>query len=255
MFAHDWDGATYDRISTPLERNGLIVLDRLVLRGDETVLDAGCGSGRVTQTLVERVPRGHVIAVDASPGMIAAARERLGERVELAVCELTELDLGGRKIDAVFSSAVFHWIADHELLFKRLRSVLADGGALVAQCGGEGNTAELLDATLAVAEREPFAAYLDGWSPWNYASPEITAERLRAAGFTDIRTSLVKRPAPYEDLREWLQTNALSAHLLRLPEPLRERYIDDVQGALGTDPTISYIRLDMDALARPGAGS
>lgn len=249
MAAHEWDGATYDRTSAPLERNGLTVLDRLVLRGDETVLDAGCGSGRVTQALVKRVPRGHVIAVDGSAGMIAAAARRLGDSAELIVADLSELDLGARRVDAVFSTAVFHWLADHDVLFGRLHAVLRPGGRLVAQCGGEGNTPELLTAMLAVGARKPWQPYLDGWSPWNFAGPEVTADRLRAAGFTDVRTGLVQRPAPYDNLREWLRVNALSAHLLRLPQDLRERYLDEVQAALGRDPTITYIRLNMDATA------
>ncbi len=225
------------------------MLDRLILRGDETVLDACCGSGRVTQALVQRLLRGHVIGVDGSAGMIAAAAQRLGDSAELIVGDLAELDLGGRQVDAVFSSAVFHWLADHEVLFGQLHAVLRPAGRLVAQCGGEGNTPELLTATLAVGAREPFAPYLDSWSPWNFAGPGVTADRLRAAGFTDVRTGLVQRPASYEDLREWLQVNALSAHLLRLPEDLRERYVDEVHTALGPKPTITYIRLDLDATA------
>lgn len=250
MSPHEWDGMTYDRISAPLERNGLAVLDRLSLNGAETVLDAGCGSGRVTQALAQRLPRGHVIGVDGSAGMIAAARQRLGASVELIVCDLTELDLGERRVDAVFSNAVFHWIADHDLLFARLRGVLAPGGRLVAQCGGQGNTPELLDATLRVGAAEPYASYLRGWSPWNYAGTEETARRLHAAGFTDVRTDLVPRPVPYEDdVRTWLKVNALSAHLPRLPQDLRERYIDEVHAALGPQPEIAYIRLEIDATA------
>jgi trans-aconitate 2-methyltransferase len=248
MVPHEWDGASYDRISQPLERNGLAVLDRLSLRGDETVLDAGCGSGRVTESLVDRLPGGRVIAVDGSAGMIEAARRRLAGRAELIVADLTELDLGGRRVDAVFSTAVFHWIADHDTLFARLHEALRPGGRLVAQCGGEGNTAELVEALSVVGAREPFAPHLEGWSPWSFAGPEETAGRLRAAGFTDVRTGLVHRPPPYEDRREWLLVNALSAHLLRLPDDLHEPYVDEVEAALGPEP-VTYIRLDIDASA------
>ncbi len=249
MPAHDWNGTTYDRISEPIERNGRMVLDRLALRGDETVLDAGCGSGRVTQILVSRLPRGRVIGVDGSAGMIAAAAQRLGDSVVLIACDLTELDLAGRGVDAVFSNAVFHWIPDHERLFARLRAAMRPGGRLAAQCGGEGNVPELLAATRAAGAVERFAPYLGGWSPWHYPGPEVTADRLRAAGFTDVRTALVRRPAPYDDLREWLQVNALSAHLARLPEELRERYVEAVLASLGPEPTITYVRLDIDATA------
>ncbi|HEX5853145.1 MAG TPA: methyltransferase domain-containing protein [Solirubrobacteraceae bacterium] len=244
------DGATYDRISAPLERIGREVLERLDLAGDETVLDAGCGSGRVTEALLERVPRGHVIGVDGSPEMLAAARRRLGERVELLEQDLEALDLGGRRVDAILSTATFHWLADHERLFARLRGVLRPGGQLVAQCGGAGNTPELVVATRAVSEREPFAAHLAGWDgPWNYADPTETTARLEAAGFADVRTWLVERPTPYDDLREWLRTNALTAHTARLPEGLREAYIDAVMEALGPEGAITYVRLNLDAIA------
>jgi trans-aconitate 2-methyltransferase len=244
------DGATYDRISAPLERIGREVLDRLVLKGDETVLDAGCGSGRVTQALLERLANGHVIGVDGSPEMIAAARERLGSDAELLVQDLEELDLAGRRVDGVLSTATFHWLTDHARLFTRLRAILRSGGQLVAQCGGEGNTPELLAAAAAVGEREPFKDYLAGWAgPWNYAGPLETAARLRAAGFIDVKTGLVEKPAPFEDLREWLRTNALTAHTARLPEDLREQYVNAMVAELGAEPHVTYIRLNIDATA------
>jgi len=79
MPTRDWDGAAYDRISAPQEALGRAVLSRMRLRGDETVLDAGCGSGRVTEALIERLPQGRAIAVDASPSMVEQAQQRLPE--------------------------------------------------------------------------------------------------------------------------------------------------------------------------------
>src|SRR4051794_29036056 len=138
-----WDGAAYDRLSTPMERLGREVLDRLELRGDETILDAGCGSGRLTELLIDRVPDGRVIGVDASASMIDAARERLGPDADLRVADLVGLDLGGETVDVVYSTATFHWIADHDALFASLRAALRPGGRLVAQCGGAGNIASV----------------------------------------------------------------------------------------------------------------
>jgi trans-aconitate 2-methyltransferase len=244
------DGATYDRISAPLERIGLEVLDRLALRGDETVLDAGCGSGRVTEKLADRLPRGRAIGIDASPEMLAAARERLGGRVELLLGDLEDLDLGGRHVDAVLSTATFHWIADHARLFARLRAALRPGGRLVAQCGGIGNTPELAAAARRAGEREPFAPRLGGWAgPWNYAAPAETERRLRDAGFAEARAWLVERPAPYDDLRAWLAFNALTAHLERLAPGLREPFVDAVEHELGPEPHVTYVRLNIDAVA------
>src|SRR3954465_4864854 len=133
-----WDGAAYDRLSTPMEQLGREVMERLELRGDETILDAGCGSGRLTQLLMARVPDGRGIGVDAPASMIGAARERLGDAAELRVADLVGLDLGGATVDIVFSTATFHWIADHDALFASLRQALRPGGRLLAQRGGGG---------------------------------------------------------------------------------------------------------------------
>ncbi len=175
-----WDGAAYDRLSTPMLAMGLEVLDRLALAGDETVIDAGCGSGRVTEALATRLPRGRAIGVDASPSMIEAARVRLGDDAALHVADLLELDLG-LAADAILSTATFHWIADHDRLFARLRAHLREGGALEAQCGGRGNIASVHAAAEAVIATERYAAHFATWvRPWTFAAPAETEGRLRA---------------------------------------------------------------------------
>ena len=205
--------ATYDRVSTPQVELARPVLERLELRGDETVLDAGCGSGRVTLLLLERLPDGHVIAVDSAPSMVEHAREALGERATVLQAGLTELELDGA-VDAVFSNAVFHWIADHERLFARLFAALRPGGRLVAQCGGAGNVERFHRAAEAAAADPPYAEHLDGWQgPWNFAGAEETAERLRGAGFEAVETWLEEAPgAP-------AGPGALPAHGLPRPPP------------------------------------
>ena len=245
-----WDGAEYDRLSTPIELLGREVLERVELNGDETVLDAGCGSGRLTEVLLERLPRGRVIAVDASSSMIDAARERLGDSADLRVADLVELDLGEERVDLVYSTATFHWIADHARLFAALRRALRDRGRLVAQCGGAGNVANAGAAARAVGDEDPFAEHLGGWpGPWNFATPQDTERRLRAAGFTDVRCRLVPRPVTPDDPHAYLAEIVLGAHLERLPEALREPFVAAVAERLGDRPTIDYVRLNIDATA------
>ena len=243
----DWDAAAYERVSAPLEAMGRDVLDRLDLRGDERVLDAGCGTGRVTAALVERLPHGHVIAVDGSPAMVEQARERLGDRAEVRVADLLDLQLD-EPVDAILSTATFHWISDHDRLFARLHAVLKPGGRLVAQCGGAGNIAELKAAAERVGEREPFAPALGGWpGPWNFASTSETAERLRAAGFADVWTWSHDVRVEPDDPREYLGTVALGSHLERLerlsPE-LRDAFVEAVIAELD-EPVVDYVRLNM----------
>lgn len=190
------DGRTYDQISAPLERIGREVLDRLDLRGDETVLDAGCGSGRVTEALVERLPRGTVIGVDGSPEMIAAARRRLGEGPDLLVQDLALLDLGDTTVDAVLSTATFHWIPDHRALFGRLRTVLAPGGRLVAQLGAPVTPPSCWMRSLRWPHKRPSRrTWVDG------PDPGISPRRTRPRPCCAKRASAMSRPGSYTDPR------------------------------------------------------
>jgi len=245
-----WHGATYDRLSTPMEAMGREVLARLRLEGGETVIDAGCCSGRVTEALLERLPHGRVIGVDASASMIEAARERLGERVELHVAELASFDLGVRA-DAVLSTATFHWIADHDALFAHLRAHLRPGGLLVAQCGGHGNIANVHAAARATMACAPYAASFEGWrGPWNFATPQETERRLRAAGFAEARAWLQERPVTPADAHAYLTEINLGAHLERLPGELQGAFVDEVIERLGGAPvTMDYVRLNIDGVA------
>jgi len=245
----DWNAASYDRVSTPQATWAEAVLDRLQLRGDETVLDAGCGSGRVTRMLLERLPRGRAIGVDASPSMVEKAREAIGERGEAFVSDLVEFEVR-EPVDAIFSTATFHWIPDHDALFARLHAALKPGGQLVAQCGGKGNIAAFKAAMDAVASREPYAPHFEGWrGPWNYAGPEETEERLRRAGFTDVRCRLQPAPVTLDEPEEFVTTVCLGHHLERLPEELRKPYATDVINERGVPLELDYVRLNIDARA------
>src|SRR4051794_34521036 len=228
MPPREWNTASYDRVSDPQFTMARDVIDRLDLRGDERVLDAGCGSGRVTEALLERLPAGTVIAVDGSQAMVDQTRERLGDRVEAFAVDLLDLTVT-EPVDAILSTATFHWIGDHERLFARLHDALRPGGRLAAQCGGHGNIANVQAAIDAVDHPA-----LRGWDgPWNYATPEITAERLRDAGFTDVWTWLQPWPVDPPDPREYFTTVILGSHLERLPEDERAPFVDAVLGHLG----------------------
>jgi trans-aconitate 2-methyltransferase len=244
-----WDGKSYDRISGPMEALGREVLARLELRGDEVVLDAGCGSGRITQALIERLPRGRVIAVDTSVSMVDAARQRLGPQADIRRQDLLELELD-EPVDAILSTATFHWIADHDLLFRLLHAALRPGGRLSAQCGGEGNITQLRGGAGAVLAREPYATHFRDWqAPWNYANAADTEARLRAAGFASAKCWLAPAPTQPEHPREFLSTIVLGPHVQHLPESLRDPYMDEVMDELGEPVIVDYVRLNIDATA------
>jgi trans-aconitate 2-methyltransferase len=248
----DWDARAYDRLAAPQEEWARTVLDRLPLSGDETVLDAGCGSGRVTRLLAERLPGGRVIGVDGSASMIEEAGRSLaefGDRIELIHSDLLELELS-EPVDAVFSNAVFHWIFDHDKLFRRLHAALKPGGRLATQCGGVGNVANWVAAVKRACEREQFAERLAGRpEPWNYATPAETEARLAAAGFADIHCWLEDKIVKPDDPRHYVATVGLAAHHELLPANLREPFTDAVVEELPSPLTLRYVRLNIEATA------
>jgi trans-aconitate 2-methyltransferase len=241
----DWDAATYDRVSDVQLGWALEQLERLPLRGDEVVLDAGCGSGRVTGELVRRLPRGRVYGVDVSPAMAEHARAALGERATILCQDLVALDLP-EQVDAAFSNATFHWIHDHEALFAALAAALKPGGWLVAQCGGRGNIDSFRKLADEVAAEQRFAKWFEGWQrPWNYADAPETAARLQRAGFVEVQTWL--EPRRVEPERAFVKTVCLIRHLEPLPEELRDAFVDRVLEHAGQPVVLDYVRLNIVA--------
>ncbi len=242
----EWDAATYDRVADPQTRWGTQVLDRLALRGDETVLDAGCGTGRVTELLLDRLPRGRVIALDASASMIAEARRRLAahlDRVGFVTADLAgPIDLGpDGPVDAILSTSTFHWVLDHDALFRNLAAVLRPGGQLVAQFGGPGNVQSVLDAVGEVWSDAPVR--------WLFPTLEATRQRLEAAGFERIDVWLNPEPTrfePGEPLETFMATVILRLHLADLPEAERAAFVHAVATRL-PEPVIDYVRLNLVA--------
>lgn len=245
----EWDAKTYDAVSDPQFSWGMEVLERLELNGDEAVLDAGCGSGRVTEELAKRLPEGRVIAVDGSAAMIAKARERLGAGATYLVADLAELELE-EGVDLVFSTATFHWIPDHDRLFARLRAALRPGGRLVAQCGGEGNVAGHAKVIATVAARPAFNGHFTEMTGiWNFASPGETEARLANAGFEGARCWLEPKPVQPERPLEFISTVTVGPLLDQLPEEKRRPFAEAIVEESEKPVVLDYVRLNIEARA------
>ena len=241
-----WDARSYERISAPQQSWAADVLARL--RGipqDAVVLDVGCGAGQVTEALLELVPHGRVLALDASQAMVDRARERLGDRARVWCQDVLELTLEA-PVDALFSTATLHWVRDHDRLWERLAGALAPGGRIEAQCGGEGNIARVRTVIDAVAVE--LAPELVGFTPWTFAGPEQTEQRMRAHGFEAIRCWLEPRPTCPADAAAFVRTSILAAHLERLDAEHAERFAAAVSARV--DLPLDYVRLNISARRR-----
>ncbi len=254
----EWNAVAYDDLSDPMFEWGMAVLGTLELRGDERVLDAGCGSGRLTEELVRRLPVGEVVALDFSPKMLEQARRRLasvGKQVEFVHGSLQEFALQ-RQVDGIFSNAVFHWVPDHAEMFRCLHRVLKPGGWLVAQFGGVGNLAKTYGRAHDVGEREPFREHLKSdRESAHFEDVASTRERMEAAGFRVSEAKLhtvVPRFETQERYEAFLRTVVLREAMAKLPEGLQREFLDEVSDRTRREEgeySLDYVRLTVRARA------
>jgi trans-aconitate 2-methyltransferase len=256
--SREWDSTAYHRISAPQFTWGKKILDRLSLNGDETFLDAGCGTGKLTRELLELLPNGHVVALDISQNMLNAAQANLssefGDRVEFVAADLMDLPFS-ELFDGIFSTAAFHWIPDHDRLFQSLYRALKPGGWLIAQCGGARNLDRFLGRVAVLTRLPEFSRYLSNFqNPWVFSDAQTARRMLQAIGFLEVDTSLEEAPTRFdnaEQFSEFASKVILHRHLELLPEEdLRRRMLDHLaEQAAHDDPPfeLDYWRLNLKA--------
>ena len=257
----EWNAEHYHVVSRPHEVWGARVLDRVPREGIRVAIDAGCGTGKITRELLDRLPDATVYALDVSPSMLAVAERELapvyGDRVLFRQTDLSAVTPGaiGTTADLIFSTATFHWVKDHDQLFRRLFDLLNPGGSLVAQCGGGPNIATLCQRMTELMASPQFAEHFADWTdPWYFASAEETTKRLQTVGFTDVWTSVEPHPAPMENAEEFrlfITTVVIRDQLARLPDQvLKNAFVDELTLRAATDEPpfeLDYWRLNMTA--------
>ena len=240
----EWNATAYDALPLPHERWGRRTLDRLGLVGNETVMDAGCGTGRDAARLLEQLPTGRVIAVDGSVQMLDRLRERLGAdlaRVDVVLADLEQPLPIEQPVDAIMSVAAFHWVNDHDALFANLAAVIRTGGRISTDCGGQGNIAAVTAAVDQVLGRPP--------SAWQFAGVDDTRRRLTDSGFIDLDVQLNPDPVRLTDrgeLHAYLRTVMLGGELDQLPSAEHEGFVAAVADQL-PEPLVEYVRLEITA--------
>ena len=250
----DWNAAQYHRVSDPQHGWGIRVLERLQPRDGERILDIGCGTGRLTSQISARASGCAVTGMDRSHAMLLQARAHYPGAAGYVQADGIQLPFPSGHFDAVFSTATFHWVKDHERLFAEIHRVLKPGGRLASQCGGGPNLQQLYRRAQQKRASPPYAEYFDGWGdPWNFASPQETETRLHKAGFHGVTVTLEPAQTPFPDqatYEEFITTVCMRHHIERLPGALRHPFVHELAlQAAEDDPPLSldYWRLNIDA--------
>ena len=262
---YHWDATTYDRISDAQESWGQEILEYRKWKGNEIVLDAGCGTGRTTKILSIKVPQGKVIAVDSDLSMIRLAKENLAKfsNIEFIKMDISQLELA-EKVDVVFSNATLHWILNHKKVFECFWQILSLDGQLLIQCGGHRDLAKTLSIIHKVSKAKEFYHYFsnnkedDIWKQtWYFARKEDTEKILQEIGFRNIQVFLEDREAKFHNKEEYflfIKTIVLIPYLKYLPnEMLKDKFAKSVIQEIETNAKelqwkLDFVRLNINAI-------
>lgn len=260
---HDWDAGEYVAHSSSQQEWARELVAKLRLRGDERLLDIGCGDGRVAASIAARLPEGAVLGIDASASMISLAAKQFPSHrhpnLEFRQMDARRIELAAA-FDVAFSTAALHWVDDHEAVLGGVRSSLKTGGHLLVQMGGRGNVADALAIVDDMIARPQWSPYFDGFEPsYHFYSPEDYERWLPRAGFRLIRAELLPKDMRHPGragFMGWLRTTWFT-YTDQLPEELRDIFLEEVMaGYLAAYPPdeddvahVKVVRLEVEALA------
>jgi trans-aconitate methyltransferase len=257
-----WNAADYAANSVVQQTWARELMAKLNLRGDEHVLDVGCGDGKVTAEIAKAVPRGLVTGVDASPQMIKFAKKTFPaskiSNLEFRIMDARQIKFA-QSFDMIFSNAALHWVDDHEIILRGAALVLKSGGRLVVSCGGKGNAQDVFAALRPEMRLKRWREFFRQMpAPYFFYSPEDYAKWLPKYGFQIQNILLAPRDATYKGTKgfaTWLRTTWIP-YVQRVPENLREEFIESVtQRYIAKHPLdaegqvqVRMVRLEIDAL-------
>jgi trans-aconitate methyltransferase len=231
---YQWDASDYADHSTVQQKWAKELLGKLNLTGNESLLDIGCGDGKVTAEIASYLKDGNVVGIDNSEEMISLAKNKFPS---ITYPNLSFIKQDARSLsfcqefDVVFSNAVLHWVLDHRPVLKGIYQALKPNGWVVVQMGGKGNASQVVEVVNEIMEKDAWKGHFEYFSfPYGFYSPEEYEPWLIEAGFGIVSLELKPKNMVHENkdkFKGWFRTTWLP-YLHRIPLKLQENFIDIV---------------------------
>ncbi len=257
--ADHWNATDYSQQSSAQAQWAHELIAKLNLRGDERLLDVGCGTGSITAAFADQLPQGAVVGIDFSADMIAfAQREYVRPNLAFYQMDATAIELAAT-FDVVFSNATLHWVADHAAVLRGVRQHMQPGGKILWQMGGAGNAQGVIMAAQTVTERAEWRPYfVDFVLPYNFCGPALYVDLLPQTGFAAERVELIPKTMIHgvDGFMGWLRTTWFPV-TNQVPADQRADLIDQFAAAyLAAHPLdelgrvqVAMVRLEVEATA------
>jgi trans-aconitate 2-methyltransferase len=258
---YTWSPEQYQSSSQNQKKWGTELLSMLDFKGNEKVLDIGCGDGKLTALIAEQLPQGHAVGIDSSAEMITLAEKNYPAEkfpnLSFMVKDARELDFDN-EFDIIFSNACLHWVVDHMPVLRGIKQGLKSGGRMLVQMGGEGNAAGIIEIVDEFIKSPKWSGYYTDFPfPYGFHNAKNYRKWLTALGFKINRAELVPKDMVQENkqgLASWIRTTWLP-YTQALPEQLREEFIDELaETYIERNPVhadgmihLAMVRLEVDA--------
>ena len=231
---HRWDPKVYEKSSSAQQRWAEELLSKISIRGDEQILDIGCGDGKITAEIALLVPGGSVTGIDNSQEMLSFARDRFPPsawpNLVFQYGDASDLQYED-KFDLVLSFAALHWVHDHGPVLEGIRRSLKKGGKVLMQFGGRGNASGMLEVAEEVISLEKWCRYFEAFRfPYSFFGPDEYRTWLDRSGLLALRVELVAKDMVQrgrEGLISWMKATWLP-YTERVPEDLKTDFICEV---------------------------
>lgn len=231
MKTFEFNGEKYKKASKHQKEWGNNLIDELSLNGDEEILDLGCGDGGLTEQLAQSVPRGRVLGIDASAGMIAAAQNRLKSNLVFMQMDINTIDFQNR-FDVIFSNAALHWVKNHERLLSNAFRALKENGLLLWDFAGDGNCSNFFEVMRETIHSKKYKPYFRNFEwPWYMPTKNIYEKIIAASGFTTYSITEINRDrffASADEMIKWIDQPSIVPFISKIPEEMKMEFRDDV---------------------------
>ncbi|MGI6453548.1 MAG: class I SAM-dependent methyltransferase [Syntrophomonadaceae bacterium] len=227
----EFDGDKYNKGSRHQKEWGAKLVTELPLKGDERILDLGCGDGVVTKQLADRVPHGEVIGIDASEGMLKVAQNLEADNLSFILLDINELDFQ-EEFDLIFSNATLHWVKDHHRLLRNCYMALKPGGMLRFNFAGDGNCSNFYEVIKEIMQLEPYREYFVDFAwPWFMPGIEEYEQLTKVSRFNRIQVWEENADRFFKDADEmikWIDQPSIVPFIRLVKEHQKEHFRREV---------------------------
>lgn len=226
-----FDGKKYEKFSQLQRGLGDKLISDLKLRGNEKILDLGCGNGLTTKELAEHVPQGKVVGVDFSSSMLESAETHKAENMEFMLLDINEISFEN-EFDVVFSNATLHWVLDHEKLLDNIYSALKPCGFMRIQFAAGGNCPSFTKVLKKTVKLPEFEKYFKNFIwPWYMPKIKDYEKLISKTKFKNRRVWSEKIKHYFPDkkaLTGWIDQPGIIPFIAVLPENMKDSFRNQV---------------------------